>query len=84
MSKPKDPSDATRLGLLPPSRPGSFNNQGATTTGKIVKKGFSYSDKETDEMRFGSRFQQEKHHWVWDKKAQVWRFLRTTLGSPNI
>jgi len=84
--------------LLPPQEPftdekgnrtmrdrqGTFHNQGATTTGKIVKRGFKYQDKETNEDRFGSSHQQEKHHWAWDHNNKKWNHIKTTLVSPNI
>lgn len=92
------PVTSTKPELLPPqepftdekgvrgmrSRQGTFHNQGAETTGKIVNRGFKYPDKETGEDRFGSRAQQEKHHWAWDHDKKQWKHLRTTLGSPNI
>lgn len=68
--------------LLPPGRPGTFHNQGMTTTGKIVNSPTSFEDKETGERRFARRTQQEQHHWAWDHNKQKWNHLRTTLGPP--
>lgn len=69
--------------LLPPQKQGSFHNEGMTTSGKIVKKGFRYQDKETGEDRFGSVPQQEKHHWSWDHDKKKWNHIRTTFGSAT-
>lgn len=48
------------MGHLPPQTPGTFHGQGATTSGKIVNKRFSYEKKGTDERGFGQAAQQEK------------------------
>lgn len=70
-------------GHLPPAMEGSFHGQGATTSGKIVKKGVSFTNKKTGERGFTSHPQQEKHHWAWDHKNKKWNHIRTTFGSPN-
>jgi hypothetical protein len=84
--------------LLPPQEPfndgkgnrgmrerqGTFHNEGATTTGKIVHKGSSYPDKETGEMKFASVPRQEKHHWSWDHEKKKWNHIGTTLGNPTL
>ncbi len=71
-------------GHLPPQKEGSFHGEGATTSGKIIKKGFAYENKETGERQYGSTPQQEKHHWSWDHKNRKWNHIRTTFGSPTI
>jgi len=71
-------------GHLPPPTVGTFHGQGATTSGKIVKKGFSYERKDTGERGFGSHPQQEKHHWSWDHNNKKWNHIRTSFGSPII
>jgi len=64
-------------------RQGTFHNQGARTTGKVVLTNFSYPDKETGEMKFGKRPQQEEHHWRWDHNNKKWEHVKTVLVSPN-
>lgn len=71
-------------GHLPPAMPGTFHGQGATTSGKIVKRGYAYENKQTGERGYGSHPQQEKHLWSWDHHNKKWNHVRTTYGSPII
>ncbi len=70
-------------GHLPPATEGTFHGQGATTSGKIVHKGVSFTNKQTGERGFASHPQQEQHHWSWDHKNKKWNHIRTSYGSPN-
>lgn len=69
-------------------RQGTYANQGAETRGKIVQTKTAFPTKEIGAdgqpvMAFGSRAQQEKHHWSWDHDNKKWNHVRTTLGSTN-
>jgi len=76
--------EAVKPELLPPSREGSFHNEGMITSGRIKHRGIGYNDKNTGEKRFTSVPQQEKHHWRWDHQNKKWSHVKTIMGSPNI
>lgn len=82
--QPHATMDTGTKGHLPPAVEGTFHGQGATTSGKIVKKGFSFENKQTGERRYGSHPRQEQHHWAWDHNKKKWNHIRTTLGNPTI
>lgn len=77
------PQPTGTKGHLPPVFEGTFHGQGATTSGKIVKRGFAFENKKTGDRGFASHPQQENHTWSWDHKTKKWNHLKTTYGTPN-
>ena len=76
------PQPTGTKGHLPPVFEGTFHGQGATTSGKIAKKGVGFENKKTGERGFASHVQQEHHTWSWDHKNKKWNHLKTTWGKP--
>lgn len=67
--------------LTPPHRPGSFENEGHTTTGKIVQKPVAFKDKE-GKTAYSRVNQQEQHHWKWS--AGKWNHTHTTHSGEGL
>jgi len=67
---------------------GTFHNQGATTTGKIVDTNHFFKEKDPttgeEKMHRVVRPQVQKHHWAWDHNEKKWNHLRTTLANPEL
>ena len=68
-------------------RQGTFHNEGATTTGKIVDTHHFFKEKDPvtgeEKMRRVTRPQVQKHTWAWDHNAKKWNHVRTTLANPD-
>lgn len=68
-------------------RQGTFHNEGATTTGKIVDTHQFIKQKDPvtgeEKMMRVPRPQVQKHIWAWDHNAKKWNHVKTELRNPD-